>query len=351
MGIQIIEGGQVVMVLAYYVSMCALSLVCCTIYYFIKRSYFPFRYSTVFILAFLSQFCYVLLALSKDVREALIIYKFLYIGGCFLPLAGLFMILSVCKIELPKWVKFFLILISAGTYCLVLSAGYSPLFYKSVDLEFKNGVAVLVKDYGPLHILFYIEIGIFLVLTVFAVVYGWMEKPNASRKNLVLGSFLEIVAIIAFFVGRIFTKDIEWIALADLIIEIGFLFIMNNIGLYTVDNMVSSSILADGGFGYISLDFKKRYLSSTDVAKKFIPEIADNHADHYIEDEELRRLFESWVDEFKTKKTSQNHTYKKGDTEYVVRVSFLYDGKKKRGYLLEISDDTVNQPVIKPVED
>ena len=100
-GSQNIKGGQVIMVLAYYVSMCALSLVCCTIYFFIKRKYFPFRYATVFILAFLSQFCYVLLAVSKDVREALIIYKFLYIGGCFLPLAGLFMILSVCKIELP----------------------------------------------------------------------------------------------------------------------------------------------------------------------------------------------------------------------------------------------------------
>ena len=206
---------------------------------------------------------------------------------------------------------------------------------------------MLVKDYGPLHILFYIEIGIFLVLTVFAVVYGWREKPNVSRKNLVLGSFLEIVAIIAFFVGRIFTKDIEWMALADLIIEIGFLFIMNNIGLYTVDDMVSSSILADGGFGYISLDFKKRYLSSTDVAKKFIPEIANNHADHYIEDEDLRKIFEGWVEEFKKNNATQNHTFKKGDTEYVVRVSFLYDGKKKRGYLLEISDDTVNQPVIK----
>ena len=216
-GSQNIKGGQVLMVLAYYVSMCALSLVCCTIYFFIKRKYFPFRYATVFILAFLSQFCYVLLAVSKDVREALIIYKFLYIGGCFLPLAGLFMILSVCKIELPKWVRFILILLSAATYCLVLSAGYSPLFYKSVDIEFKNGVTVLVKDYGPLHILFYIEIGIFLVLTVFAIVYGWIEKPNASRKNLVMGSFLEITAIIAFFVGRIFTKDIEWMALADLI--------------------------------------------------------------------------------------------------------------------------------------
>ena len=165
-----------------------------------------------------------------------------------------------------------------------------------------------------------------------------------------MGSFLEITAIIAFFVGRIFTKDIEWMALADLIIEIGFLFIMNNIGLYTVDDMVSSSIFADGGFGYISLDFKKRYLSSTDVAKKFIPEIANNHADHYIEDEELRMLFEGWVDEFKENNASQNHTFKNGDTEYYVRVSFLYDGMKKRGYLLEIAKEAINHPVPAPVE-
>ena len=188
------------------------------------------------------------------------------------------------------------------------------------------------------------------MLTIFAIVYGWIEKPNASRKNLVMGSFLEITAIIAFFVGRIFTKDIEWMALADLIIEIGFLFIMNNIGLYTVDDMVSSSIFADGGFGFISLDFKKRYLSATDVAKKFIPEIADNHADHYIEDEELRMLFEGWVDDFKENNASQNHTFKSGDTDYYVRVSFLYDGMKKRGYLLEIAKEAINHPVPAPVE-
>ena len=332
------------MVLAYYVSMCVLSLICCTIYYFIKRRYFSFRYSIIFILALLSQFCYVLLALSRDVREALVIYKFLYIGGCYLPLAGFFMILSVCKIELPKWVRYLMILFTSGIYCLVLTAGYSPIFYKSVYIEFRNGATVLIKEYGPLHILFYIEIGIFLVLTFFALIYGWIEKPNVSKKNLVVGAFLQMISIFAFFVGRIFTKDIEWMALADLLIEIGFLFVMNNLGLYKVDVMVSSSILADGGFGYISLDFKKRFLSATDVARKFFPEIANNHADRYIEDEDLRKVFEEWVNDFKKKQTPQNHIYKKDDSVYMIHVSYLYDGKKKRGYLLEITDDTKNHP-------
>ena len=146
------------MVLAYYVIICFISLICCTAYYFIKRKY--------------SQFCYVLLALSQNVREALIIYKFLYIGGCYLPLAGLLLIFSICKIEPPRWVRFLMIAFTTCIYMLVLTAGYRPLFYKSVDIEFENGVTVLVKEYGPLHILFYIEIGLFLVITLIVLAYG-----------------------------------------------------------------------------------------------------------------------------------------------------------------------------------
>ena len=44
------------------------------------------------------------------------------------------------------------------------------------------------------------------------------------------------------------------------------------------------------------------------------------------------------------------YTFKNGDTDYYVRVSFLYDGMKKRGYLLEIAKEAINHPVPAPVE-
>ena len=338
------------MVLAYYVIICFISLICCSAYYFIKRKYFSTRYAMIFLLAFLSQFCYVLLALSQNVREALIIYKFLYIGGCYLPLAGLFLIFSICKIEPPKWVRFIMIAFTTCIYMLVLSAGYSPLFYKNVDIEFENGVTVLVKEYGPLHILFYLEIGIFLIITLVVLMYGWIKKPDVSKKNLAIAAFMQVFSIFAFFVGRLITKDIEWMALADLVDEIGFLIIMNSIGLYRVDNMVSSSIFAEGEFGYISLDFKKRYLSATDVAKRFFPEIAKNQADHVIEDDRMRQLFDQWIEDYKRKKVSGSHVYRRGEFIYLIRVSDLYDGRKKRGFLLEISDDTAHQQHLEGIE-
>lgn len=338
------------MVLAYYVIICFISLICCSAYYFIKRKYFSTRYAMIFLLAFLSQFCYVLLALSQNVREALIIYKFLYIGGCYLPLAGLFLIFSICKIEPPKWVRFIMIAFTTCIYMLVLSAGYSPLFYKSVDIESENGVTVLVKEYGPLHILFYLEIGIFLFITLVVLAYGWIKKPDVSRKNLAIAAFMQVFSIFAFFVGRLITRDIEWMALADLVDEIGFLIIMNSIGLYRVDDMVSSSILAEGEYGYISLDFKYRYLSATDVAKKFFPEIAKNHVDHVIEDGKMRQLFEQWIEDYKRKNVSRFHHYRRGESIYLIRVSDLNDGKKKRGFLLEISDDTAHQQHLEGIE-
>jgi len=304
----------------------------------------------VFLLAFLAQFCYVLLALSRDVREALVIYKFLYIGGCFLPLVGLFLIFSICKIELPKAVRIVMILLATGVYGLVLTAGYSPVFYKSVDIETINGVTVLIKEYGPLHILFYIEIGIIFVVTMIALIYGWFKKPNVSRKNLLIAAFMQLFSIFAFFVGRSITKDIEWMALADLVDEIGFLIILNRVGLYRVDDLVSSSLVREGKSGYISLDFKRRYLSATKVAKKFLPELTNNRADRIIEDEELRRLFDRLIDEYTKDNLAIKHIYRRNGLIYLVHVGDLYDDASKRGYLIEITDDTEHQQHMEGIE-
>lgn len=338
------------MILAYYIVICILSLICCTVYYWKKRINCSALYTLVFTLAFLSQFCYVLLAFSREVREALVIYKFLYIGGCFLPMVGFFLIFSICNIDLPKWIRFTVLLIVCMIYICVLSAGYSPLFYKSVDIEMHNGVTVLIKEYGPLHLLFYLEIGAFLVTTFVVLIYGWLKRPDVSRRHLAVVAFMQIFSIFAFFIGRAITKEIEWMALADLVDEIGFLFIMDRVGLYRVDDLVSSSILNEGQVGYISLDYKKRYLSATTVAKRFLPEIARNKADHVIDDDVLRLFFDRWIEAFKHEKVSRSHLYRKGDFIYSVRVGDLYDGRKKRGYLIDISDVTAHQQHLEGIE-
>ena len=278
------------MVLSFYVVICVLSLACCVLFFWNKRSYYPVLYALVYLLALVSHVCYVLLAVSKDVREALIINKGIYVGGCFFPLVGMLIVLSICQIKVPKWVNFILILIASAVYVLAFTAGYSPVFYKNVEIEQRYGITVLIKEYGPLHSCFYMMIGLFLVATLVVLAYGWFKKPNISKRDLAIAAFMQIFSIFCYFIGRMVMKEIEWMALADLVDEIGFLLIMNHIGLYRVDDLVISSIQNEGKVGYIAMDFKKRYLSATDTAKRFIPEISRNHADREIEDDEPLRM-------------------------------------------------------------
>ena len=188
------------------------------------------------------------------------------------------------------------------------------------------------------------------MLTFYALIYGYLHKPDVSRRNLAIAAFMQIFSIFAYFIGRAITKDIEWMAVADLVDEIGFLIIMDRVVLYDVGDLVSSSIIKEGQFGYISLDLQKRYLSATDAAKRFFPEIAHNHADKIIENEDVRVLFDKWIEDLKRENVSKLHYHRRGEFIYAVRVSDLYDGSKKRGYLLEINDDTAHQQHLESIE-
>ena len=338
------------MVLSFYVVICVLSLACCVLFFWNKRSYYPVLYALVYILALLSHVCYVLLALSKDVGEAIVINKGIYVGGCFFPLVGMLIVLSICQIKVPKWVTFLLLLIASAVYAVSFTTGYSPIFYKNVEIEQRYGITVMIKEYGPLHSLFYIMIGLFLVATMVVLAYGWFKKPNISKRDLAIAAFMQIFSIFCYFVGRMIMKEIEWMALADLIDEIGFLLIMNHIGLYQVDDLVLSSIQNEGKVGYVALDFKKRYLSSSDVAKRFLPELARTPADHPITDDALRESFDKWIEQYATEKMSLDHTLNKDKFIYLVHVGDLYDGNEKRGYLIEITDDTEHQERVADIE-
>ena len=64
----------------------------------------------------------------------------------------------------------------------------------------------------------------------------------------------------------------------------------------------------------------------------------------------MRDLFGKWIEEYEEKKVSTVHTYRRKGCIYLIRISSLYDGKRKRGYLLEISDDTAHQQHLEGIE-
>ena len=60
--------------------------------------------------------------------------------------------------------------------------------------------------------------------------------------------------------------------------------------------------------------------------------------------------FDMWIEDFRRKNVSKKHTLRRGEFIYSVRVGDLYDGNRKRGYLIEISDDTAHQRHMEGIE-
>lgn len=113
-----------------------------------------------FILMFISVFVinagYLTLSLSDTVAEALLANRISYLGSVFLPLCMFMIIMNVCRVSYPKWVAYILFLVSMGVFIIAASAGYTDWYYTDASIVFYNGAARLVKEYGPLHKVYYI---------------------------------------------------------------------------------------------------------------------------------------------------------------------------------------------------
>ena len=86
-------------------------------------------------------------------------------------------IVSVCGFKYKKILPISLIIIGGIVFMLVCTSGYLPWYYKDVSLEFVDGAAKLVKEYGPLHIVYLIY-----VLTYFCIMIVTIAHSNNKKK-------------------------------------------------------------------------------------------------------------------------------------------------------------------------
>ena len=108
----------------------------------------------LFISIFVCNIGYFLLSIATNLTFALIGNSVAYIGNVFLPLFMLMMIFNVCHIKYSKKLIIPLVVIGFVMCFIATSGGYLPIYYKEVSFKVINGVNTLVKDYGPLHIVY-----------------------------------------------------------------------------------------------------------------------------------------------------------------------------------------------------
>jgi putative two-component system response regulator len=124
--------------------------------------------------------------------------------------------------------------------------------------------------------------------------------------------------------------------------------------LYDVADTAIDSMVHERSIGYLSLDFKYRYLGSNETAEKLMPELRTLVVDKVIGDSKAGKKIRHYVDSFRANPDHNSFTYtlhgqgKQGEDDriYNVNVNGLYEGNRQRGYIVTFTDDTANRKYI-----
>ena len=335
------------MTAVYYGSMLALSLALTLIYVFLWHKHFDVHITLTFVLVLIVNLGYVLLSQAQSLETALTANKVIYVGGCFLIMNITFVVFSLCDIRLNRFLRILMMLASSAVYFSAASVGKTDWFYRSVSFDAAAG-ALTGKEYGPMHAVFQGMIGFYLLLSVAAMVYSYVKKNQVSRKMIYLMFFPVAVCIVCYFGRRLIPSMVELLPAAYNVALITYLVIVYRLCLYNITDTAVDSLIKTGDTGFISFDFKYHYLGSNQTAKAIIPELNSLTVDRSINRSALmKRTALPWLQAFREDESLNQEHYEKDDKSYLVKIAYLYDGSRKRGFQLFLTDDTKDQQFIK----
>ena len=331
----------------YYVILFWISLILTGIYVHMWHKHFSVNFSLIFAFIPRVNIGYVFKCQAGSAEAYLIATDLIYLGGCFLILFIMLNVFDMCKVEMSNWDKTICFFISTAVFLSVLTIGKYPVFYKSITVTPTADGLDVVKEYGPMHLVFHIMIVAYFGMSLAAFIYAYKKKKDVSRTLIILLFVPEAVAFAAFFGGRRITDIIEFTPLAYVFAQVMYLFIAHRICIYDISETAVDSLTESGDTGFISFDSKLRFLGANKTAIGIFESLADMTVDKpmsYYRD--IYSVFNEKLEIYKAGGDDKFY-YHKDDKDYLVDINDLYDGNFKKGYQFVITDDTKNQQHIK----
>ena len=168
---------------------------------------------------------YLLTSLSKTVEFALWANKIAYLGQVFVPMCMFMLISKLCGFTYKKWLMSVLIGLSVLMFAIVFTTGWLDWYYVSAIIEYENGGAYLVKEYGVLHPTNLIYVVSYFVAII--VVIAISLKRNTGKLQTVAGLLLAVVLgnIGMWIVEKIISFHFEMLSVSYFMSELVFFFV------------------------------------------------------------------------------------------------------------------------------
>ncbi len=305
------------------------------------------------IIVVISSFGYYFLSISRTIEEALFSQIIGYVGGVFLPVFFLFLILEICHMELSRFVKIFLVLLQSVIYGFVCTIGRNELFYKSVEMHNDNGIVVLEKTYGPFHILAIGSMYVYLLIAVVVVIYALIKKKSVDFKNAITMVVLMTIATVVYVMEKILALKFTVIPLSFDVLMLSALIPIYDFNIFTVyenKNIINEQL---GSIGFLTFNKDKAYKGCNEYMGEIFPELLDYKLEQTIENSssDLQNIIDkiASVEDIYTNSSKKEHVHISIDP--FLHNGRYYDGKihiltnpfgKLKGYTIELRDNTAH---------
>ncbi|MCR5769353.1 MAG: HD domain-containing protein [Lachnospiraceae bacterium] len=309
----------------------------------------------IFTLIPIAEVGYFMLTMSTNLEEALLATKITYLGGCFVQPMVTLSILRTCKIDLRKSL---LVLFYGSTMILCAFAqtiGFSDVFYKSATFRIDDdGGVLLTKNYGTVHIIFYLVIILHTLAGIAILMYCLISKrKNISTTTIGLYVVLEVIGLASYFVSRKVTPKLDLIAASYVLTEYFLLLIISYMRLSNIAVNSSEQYEARNLNGFITFDKKMRYIGANAAALQVYPELADIRINTRPDTSANENFasFEKWMTYISQTKIPSDFDISKDEKIFNVNVNFLKYKSKILGYCISLEDITQRRVYTHLLED
>ncbi|MBQ6819111.1 MAG: hypothetical protein IJP35_05850, partial [Clostridia bacterium] len=197
----------------------------------------------VFVSVSICNLGYFMLSVSQSLGSALNSNRLAYLGSVFLPFFMLMMVLRFCGMKRPKPLMIALVTIGIVMLGITTSPGILPIYYKTVDFEVVNGAGKLVREYGPLHLLYYVYLIGYMFSMVGVAIYAVAKKKIKSHLHTILLLCTVFCNILIWLIEQFLLRGFEWLSVSYILTECLMLAIyrsMQNGGLMSKEGRTQS---------------------------------------------------------------------------------------------------------------
>lgn len=174
----------------------------------------------LFVSVFVCILGFFLIAIAPTLEFALNANRLAYFGQVFLPLLMLRMLLGLCGISCPRWLSVLLGGISVAMFLIAATPGITTWYYSSVDFERVNGTSHIIREYGPLHRVYYVYLAAYSTGMLGVVGYAILKKRVVSPSHVFFLLAAVLCNIVVWLIGQLLPRGFEYLSVSYLSSEV-----------------------------------------------------------------------------------------------------------------------------------